>query len=295
MRYLPWLLCSCVNAAQNESATDSDATNGPDMDGDGYAINDCDDSDAHTHPNAVERCNNQDDNCDGAIPSGESDADQDGTLDCEACDSAGYWAGLVSTDDLGTYLHDATNGVRCSYNRSREFLFTELDQQSGGVTCVYTGTFFPITIYPPDWSEVNTEHTWPQSQGADYDPAQCDLHHLYPADAVANGIRSSLPFGEVSNVDWSEGGSKKGKNSRGENVFEPRPDHRGNVARSMLYFGVRYGYPLTTDQLGLFRTWNTEDPVTALELWRDKAIQAHQNNSNPFVVCNGLVDRYTQP
>jgi hypothetical protein len=62
-----------------------------DADGDGYcdlATNgvddmDCDDSDPEIHPGAVERCNSTDDDCDGAIPGKELDADLDGVTDCE--------------------------------------------------------------------------------------------------------------------------------------------------------------------------------------------------------------------
>jgi hypothetical protein len=45
-----------------------------DEDDDGYPIeNDCDDSDPAIHPNAVEICNNKDDNCDGAIDNNAAD------------------------------------------------------------------------------------------------------------------------------------------------------------------------------------------------------------------------------
>ena len=188
-----------------------------------------------------------------------------------------------------------TDEIHCTYDRSREFLFTELDFENGGVECVYTGRFFTIDDYPPDWNEVNTEHTWPQSQGADVDPMQCDLHHLYPADADANTRRGNLPFGEVTNVAWSDGGSLQGEDASGADVFEPRDVHKGNVARSMLYFAVRYGYALSTEQNALFARWHEEDPPDDRELARTAAIAEQQGNANPFVVCPDLVERVTSP
>lgn len=212
---------------------------------------------------------------------------------CEACADAGYWDEVQASPDAGTLsaaLRDATAALRCDYDDSRELLFMELFNDSGQVTCVYTGETFLVASYPPDWDEVNTEHTWPQSQGADDDPAQCDLHHLYPTDSQANATRGNTPFGEVTgDVTWSQGGSQLGEDARGELVFEPRDDHKGNVARSMVYFAVRYGYTLSDDQLDLFAAWDTQDPVDVAETTRTWAIADALGTANPFVVCPGTM------
>ena len=54
---------------------------------------------------------------------------------------------------------------------------------------------------------------------------------------MRNQIRADLPLDTVTqNTVWSAGGSKQGQNSRGDEVFEPRDDHKGNAARALLYF-----------------------------------------------------------
>jgi hypothetical protein len=54
---------------------DADTTAGSDLDGDGFSqAEDCDDSDALVYPDAEELCDGIDNNCDGAIDNGASDA-----------------------------------------------------------------------------------------------------------------------------------------------------------------------------------------------------------------------------
>ena len=64
----------------------------PDADGDGWLSLDCDgldcdDEDPDRHPGATELCNSLDDDCDGALPPFEADADGDGVPACDGdCD-----------------------------------------------------------------------------------------------------------------------------------------------------------------------------------------------------------------
>ncbi len=75
-----------------------------DGDGDGYLLcEDCDDEDAAVHPGAEELCNGIDDDCDGVVPTEESDSDNDGLLDCLPCDPMGG-------DDLQYCIDEAASG-----------------------------------------------------------------------------------------------------------------------------------------------------------------------------------------
>jgi endonuclease I len=267
---------------------DDDDACGTDADDDGAnACDDCDDEDPNRYPGAPERCNERDDDCDGAPLDGEGP-------DCVACDAFGYWAGTrtLTGAALTTELHGLTDDQTCrDYQTEREFLFTSLDKESDGmVECVYTGRRVAVGSVEPDANDMNTEHTWPQSLGADFPPMECDLHHLYPSDAVTNARRGNLPFGEVVSVDDTFGDSKLGDDARGTLVFEPRDEHKGNVARSMLYFAMRYGHPTDPAQLAIYEAWDDLDPPDPREVERTEAIAERQGEANPFVVCPGLVD-----
>ncbi|MFZ5949312.1 MAG: endonuclease, partial [Candidatus Rifleibacteriota bacterium] len=78
------------------------------------------------------------------------------------------------------------------YQTAQDKIFTTLDNRDGWVECVYTGRKLK-TSCEPDASNMNVEHTWPQSLGAT-GIAKSDLHHLFPADSKANGIRGNNPF-----------------------------------------------------------------------------------------------------
>jgi len=84
---------------------------------------DCDDSHSKIHPNARERCNGKDDNCDGQIDEGVQktfymDADGDGygdplvsTQSCRAPE--GYVKNNTDCSDINSNLHEGTAGT-CS-------------------------------------------------------------------------------------------------------------------------------------------------------------------------------------
>jgi endonuclease I len=197
-----------------------------------------------------------------------------------------------SGDDLWLQLTIATADQTCAdYASATFYMFVRLDKINDEVACVYTGRTTLVYDAKPDAEDMNTEHSWPQSEGAEVVPAKCDLHHLYPTDSDANATRGNSPFGDVVGfVDWTEGGSTLGADVLGATVFEPRDGHKGNVARSMLYFSARYPSTLTDGQVTLFKQWSALDPVDEAELARTLQIAEEQVLANPLVVCPHLVD-----
>lgn len=175
------------------------------------------------------------------------------------------------------------NHISVGYQRAQDLVFEDLDNKNGWVECVYTGRKLKTMVEPPA-TNMNIEHTWPQSLGAK-GIAKCDLHHLYPADSKANGIRGNNPFAPVENPDWQAGGSKADHKR-----FEIRKEHRGNAARSMFYFSIRYNMHISDTQEAVLRQWNKEDPVDAEERKRNDRVQNFQNNRNPFVDHPEYVD-----
>ncbi len=272
---------------------------GPDADSDGYeSPEDCDDTDPLRYPGAPERCNGLDDDCDGSPLPDEVDADADGITDCAACDEAGFWLSTreLSGSALETEVASLVASHTClDYSVAREFLFAQLDNDGGTIRCVYTGkTRSGVGAGFNDWEDMNTEHTWPRSQGAETEPEECDLHHLFITDALTNSQRGSYPFGIVQNdtlsiLNVSGDQARLGTDSSGTTVFEPPDEHKGNVARALTYFAHRYGYTLSASELALYQSWHSADPPDEAEVLRSQAIGAEQGVPNPYVVCPSLL------
>lgn len=162
------------------------------------------------------------------------------------------------------------------YGDARRLVMLKIDNHNGHIECVYTGKIIPADDMPKT-TELNIEHTWPQSKGAT-GAAKSDMHHLFPTDPVANSTRSSLPFGEVSNPKWQNGGSECDMKR-----FEVRKKYRGNTARAIFYFAVRYGKSIQADEEAVLRKWHREDPVDVEEKSRNEIVESIQGNRNPFI------------
>ncbi|MGB9702765.1 MAG: endonuclease [Candidatus Kapaibacteriota bacterium] len=185
---------------------------------------------------------------------------------------------------LSDYLSTHTS---LTYKDARQNMFGHIDNVDGWVECVYTGRKIQTTGIPDvNTTKFNNEHTWPQSQGADYEPPKSDIYHMYPTDETANAKRGDFPFGYVaSNIVWEQGGSKLGKDINGYTVFEPRDVHKGNVARSMFYFAIAYNNPFNylNQQESTLRKWMDVDPIDDRERYRNDEIAKLQGKRNPFI------------
>lgn len=185
--------------------------------------------------------------------------------------------------------------ISLGYKNAREFMWGNLDNVNGYVECIYTGRKVQTTGIPDvNTTNFNTEHTWPQAYGADNDPPKSDLYHIRPSYEVANSKRANYPFGFVkSNVTYEDGGSRLGINESGNIVFEPRSSVKGDIARGMFYFALKYNNPYgyINNQIKDLREFALLDPVDSSEYARNIRISEVQNNRNPFIDNNFFVFR----
>ncbi len=190
------------------------------------------------------------------------------------------------------------------YKGARKVLFGKiaLEQDEDGyfikdVYCRKKITRAQTKIGPniiPNNNVLNCEHTWPQSRFSTSFPdglQKSDLHHLYPTDSRANSIRGNNEFAEVdgdelNNCEGSHYGVEK--SWQGGN-FEPPAEHKGNVARALFYFSVRYKIRISRQEEDYLRTWHELDPVDAAEMERNDTIHTVQGNRNPFIDYPALV------
>jgi deoxyribonuclease I len=196
------------------------------------------------------------------------------------------------------YRHEALD-----YSESRKVIFGHLDVEKDGrgtyVRDVYCGKKFhfrSVEDVRDMHSEVNIEHTWPQSKFTgrfDKRMQKSDMHHLYPADSDANNRRANHDFGEISDaadeLNVTKCDESRLAHVKGEIVFMPPSNHLGNVARSMFYFSVRYDLPIDANDEAILRQWNKMDPVDADEMRRNDLIAGYQKVRNPFVDYPELV------
>ncbi|MBF0443516.1 MAG: endonuclease [Oligoflexales bacterium] len=196
-----------------------------------------------------------------------------------------------------------------TYNEARVQLYNYVDNKSSTLTCVYSG-------YGIDWkyggsdydpSPINCEHTVPQSLFNYEYPMKSDIHHLFPVYVDWNSTRQNYPFAELSDADtakWmyldTSTSEKPTQNIElyskyGKRKFEPRRDHKGNVARAVFYFFTMYDgkvkdIGLVADKTMLAR-WNVDDPVDDDERIRNDAIESAQGNRNPYIDYPDTVER----
>lgn len=162
----------------------------------------------------------------------------------------------------------------------------------------------------------NREHMMPQSSFNSNYPMYSDLFFVIPTDAKINQLRSNFPYAMAGSPikNTFTNGSKIGKNATlgatyTGNVYEPIDEFKGDVARSLLYFVVRYEGKLNTFNffngansskdtspldgteeksfedwyLRMLLEWHSNDPVSAREIERNNKVFSIQHNRNPFI------------
>ena len=222
---------------------------------------------------------------------------------------------------LHTIVRTGHNGFQ--YDSARGFLYQDVEDPDDDnlIEDVYAGRIATVdrrasTNTDAGDANLNAEHAWPQSCGSRLERTTTgvrstgprgDLHILFAADANANNSRSNFPFGMVTGTAAATFGPDSAGNfsRRGSNgtvtVFEPRAEKRGDLARALFYFFVRY-VPEIPGSISLenfnveeatLRQWAQQDPVDAFERARNNEIYAVQGNRNPFVDVPDFLARIT--
>lgn len=241
-----------------------------------------------------------------------------------------HWNHRVLEDAADEIVESCPDDAVCyrpqiqSYKTARLHLFISLsleedENQNLFIEDVYCPRIFTnddfigvagITETKEPFHEImNTEHTWPQSR---FNPqyrneSKSDLHHLFPSDSKLNQFRGNYEFAIVDPERQSRelkcrdlpAESKLGKAAPVEGLeinesklyFEPPANHRGNIARALFYFAVRYKMSIDALEEHYLRLWNKEDPVDEEERLRNDLIFEFQKTRNPFIDLPQLADQ----
>jgi len=164
---------------------------------------------------------------------------------------------------------------------------------------------------PDAW---NREHVWCKSlsgglfnevTGSDRN-AGTDIHQLRPAVNVLNSSRNNSKYANLNKTgneliyNHSTGPIKTGNYSAND-LFEPRDDIKGDIARMLMYMYTHYSNELDnstlnfrgnlkienivedTDAWKLLLNWNRLDPVDEFEMNRNNYCLSITGVSNPYV------------
>lgn len=196
-----------------------------------------------------------------------------------------------------------------SYIQARKYLFGLLHLKENDGRYFITDSYCqreigedlgvgPLSI--PNSTEINCEHTWPQSLFNSQFPInqqKVDLHHLFPVDSRSNSTRGNRPLrnlveGREVHENCSSSQTGMALNQKVKiSAFSPPSNHRGNVARALFYFSVRYQLPLDYNYEQNLKQWHRQDPVDQEEIKRNEAIYKIQFSRNPFIDSPELVEQ----
>jgi deoxyribonuclease I len=111
---------------------------------------------------------------------------------------------------------------------------------------------------------------------------EADLYNLMPAIGEVNGDRSNYRFSVLPTTALQHGACPVKVDFK-QQVFEPAPNIRGDIARIYFYMADKYNLNLSRTQQQLMLAWHKQDPVTSAERDLNQRISQHMGHDNPFV------------
>ena len=222
---------------------------------------------------------------------------------------AGYYSSAngLTGDALKTELNNIIDGhTELSYEAVKDAL-RETDEDTlntSNVICFYTGWSYGKYDFGNGSEEWNREHVWSKSHGdfGDNPPAGTDLHQLRPTDASVNSAKNNRDF--ATGINQYIDGSGSTECYTDTDIWEPRDEVKGDVARIIFYMATRYEgengevdleivdyvntagttYEPLYGKLSTLLQWHEDDPVDDWEIGRNDIVYYdYQSNRNPFI------------
>ncbi|MCR5889442.1 endonuclease [Hymenobacter sp. J193] len=222
-------------------------------------------------------------------------------------------------EELRTWLRENWyDGKRqvLGYDQARGRMYNYIDNFDNKLTCVYSGYQQSFKLDSSGTgtgvAPINCEHTVPQSWFNEAVRMRSDVHHLFPTYDKWNSDRGSDPFAEIpdnTTQKWIRGLQSQSSiptsniDEYSEDTgsqFEPREDHKGNLARAVFYFYTMHagqnfdagkGVITAVASLETLYKWHLQDPVDKHELERNRRAAKAQGNFNPYIAYPELVAR----
>jgi endonuclease I len=217
----------------------------------------------------------------------------------------GVWQSYLKTD------------IKRNFENTRDIIWDMYSNRGPGQNEPYEYVYQTNQCgnYSGEGSCYNREHSFPQSWfGSGAYPMYSDINHLFPTDGWVNNLRGNFPFGEVTNIEATNGnptqnGSKRGTGAAANfgyagTVFEPINEYKGDFARAQFYMATRYESQIAGWQnngnanevlngtsyqsyddwyIKLLYKWHIQDPVSDKERARNDSVFVVQNNRNPYI------------
>ncbi|MBC5993981.1 endonuclease [Pontibacter cellulosilyticus] len=223
----------------------------------------------------------------------------------------------LSGEELKTWLRtNWYDGKRVvlDYATARGKMYNYIDNYNSTVSCVYSGYQenkpYSETSTSTLMNRINCEHTVPQSWFNEVERMRTDIHHLFPTYDTWNSDRGSDPFAEIPDnqtIKWVRNTTALSTiptsniDEYSEDTytqFEPREDHKGNVARAIFYFYTMHANESfdagknvisAAGDINTLYQWHLQDPADDRERERNRRTEQVQGNRNPYIDYPELV------
>ncbi|MCR1809348.1 InlB B-repeat-containing protein [Haploplasma modicum] len=215
-------------------------------------------------------------------------------------------------NDLQTLLNNTINLVTYGTGNLSMEISDRDPYNFNNVMLIYSGASIRGGWNATNWAK---EHVWAKSafgsdsNGKVYSISSIgnnernigsDLHNLRAINPSVNSTHSNLMFADKgsSNIEFGIVNISSrplnpytpGDTKTTTTAFYPGDNHRGDVARILLYMNTLYGLLLRED-IDMLVNWHNLDPVDSFEIIRNEVIYKYQNNRNPYIDYPELLNR----